>query len=307
MFFRKKHILAVVETVYGTDPTPVAANAILTKNLNISPQQGSRVTRDLDRPSLGNDEEIAVSRYTDLSFSVELSGSGTAGDAPGFGVLLRGCAFAETLEEGVSATYELVSEAMESVTIYYYHDGELHKLTGARGTVAFDLSTGAIPVMNFNFTGLHNDPTAPTVIAPDTSGFVKPIPVTKANTPAFTVDSHAVKAQGFTLDLANEVVYRNVVNSESVQITDRAPVGNLSFEQVPIGTKNFWTIAKDGALVPVSITHGITAGNIVAISGARVQLSQPSLSDSDGISMMEMSTRWIPTDSGDDEVSVVFT
>lgn len=307
MLARKKYIVAVAESVYGTDPTPVAANAILTSNCQIQPQQGNRVNRNLDRPGLGNDAEIATGRYTTVTFDVELAGSGAAGTAPGWGVLLLGCGFAETVDAGVSVTYDPVSSGFDSLTIYYYQDGELHKLTGARGSVSFNLSRDQIPMMSFTFTGLHNDPTEPTVISPDNSAFVTPIPVTEANTPTYTVDGFDVRAEGFTLDMACNVVYRNVINSESVELTDRAPAGTLAFEQERISDKNFWALAKAGTLVEVDIVHGITAGNIVQITGSQVQLSQPSLSDSDGISVMNMNTLWVPTDSGDDEVAIVVT
>lgn len=307
MFFRKKYILAKIESTYGTDPVAVGGDAILTKNLQINPQQGNRVNRDLDRSTLGNDSEIATSRYTTISFDVELAGSGTAGTAPGFGSLLRACGLNETIVASTSVTYAPVSESFESVTIDFRIDGELHKLTGARGTVSFSLTRDEIPMMSFEFTGLYNTPTAPALVTPDFSAFEVPLPVTDANTPTYTVDGYNAKAESFSLDLANEVVYRNVVNDESVMITDRAPAGSIAFEQEVIGTKNFHTITEDGALIAVDIVHGTVAGNIVQVTGNQVQLSQPQLSDSDGISLMTCNTLWTPTSSGDDELSIVFT
>lgn len=301
MLSRKKYILAKIESVYGTDPTPAGSNAIKTKGLQINPQQGNRVNRDLDRSTLGNDAEIAVGRFTTLSFDVELSGSGAAGTAPGYGALLRACGFAETINAGTDVQYDPVSTGFESVTIYFYLDGELHKLTGARGTVSFNLSNDGIPMMSFTFTGLHNDPTAPVTITPSPANFAQPIPVTEQNTPTYDVDSYGARAESFTLDFANNVVYRNVVNSESVIITDRAPAGSLAFEQEVIGTKDFWAISKAETQVAIQIIHGTVAGNIVQLDGSQVQLSQPSLSDSDGLSVMNMNTLWIPTDTGDDE------
>ena len=71
-----------------------------------------------------------------------------------------------------------------------------------------------------------------------------------------------------------------------------------------IGTKNFWDIAKLGTLIAVDIVHGTAAGNIVQLTGNQVQLSQPALNDSDGISVMQLNTLWTPTSSGDDELKV---
>jgi hypothetical protein len=307
MLAKKKYILVKAETVYGTDPTPAGANAILTSNCVVKPHQGNRVSRSLDRPSLGNDVEIATGRFTTVSFDVELAGSGAAGTAPGWGVLMLGCGFSETIVAATSATYDPVSEDFGSVTIYYYLDGEFHKLTGARGSVSFNLSRDQIPMMSFSFTGLAHDPTEPALITPDTSIFVQPLPVTDANTEVYTVDSFPVRAETFTFDMACNVVYRNVVNSESVILSQRAPAGTLVFEQESIAVKDFWALSKSGALIEVDIVHGITAGNIVQIIGSQVQLSQPDLGDSDGLSTMSMTTLWVPTDSGDDEVSIVVT
>lgn len=304
MFFRKKYVLAKIEGTYGTDPTPTGAEAILTKNCEIQQLQGNRVSRELDRSTLGNDSEIATGRYAMVSFDVEIAGAGTAGDAPGYGPLLRACGFSETLTPATDAVYAPVSDSFESVTLYYFIDGELHKLTGARGSVSFNLSRDAIPMMSFSFTGLFNDPTQPSAVTPDTSAFVRPIPVTEANTPTYTVDSFALRAEEFTLDMACEVVYRNVVNSESVVIVDRAPAGTLAFEQERIADKNFWALAKAETLISIDIVHGTTAGNIVQLQGGQVQLSQPALRDSDGLSVMTMNTLWVPTDSGDDELTI---
>lgn len=304
MFYRKKFILAKIEGTYGVDSTPNGINAILTKNCEIQQLQGNRVSRELDRATLGNDSEIATGRYAMVTFDVELAGAGAAGTAPGYGALLRACGFSETLTALTNAVYAPVSDGFESATLSYFIDGELHKLTGARGSVSFNLSRDAIPMMSFSFTGLFNDPSQPVAIVPDTSAFVRPIPVTEANTPTYVVDSFALRAEEFTLDIANEVVYRNVVNSESVVIVDRAPAGTLAFEQERIADKNFWDLSKAESLIAVDIVHGVTAGNIVQLTGGQVQLSQPALRDSDGLSVMTMNTLWVPTDSGDDELTI---
>ena len=56
---RKKIILAKTESTYGTDPTPTGvANAILVRNLNLTPQDADLVNRDLVRPYLGRSEQL---------------------------------------------------------------------------------------------------------------------------------------------------------------------------------------------------------------------------------------------------------
>ena len=93
---RKRLILAETESTYGTDPSPDGADAILVRDLNITPQQSDVVSRDLVRPYLGASEQLLANTRVECTFSVELAGSGTAGTAPRFGKVLKACALAET-------------------------------------------------------------------------------------------------------------------------------------------------------------------------------------------------------------------
>lgn len=95
---RRRVILAKIESVYGTDPVPDGANnSILVKNLSITPQEATLVSRDLIRPFFGNFNQLPAAVYAKVSFDVEIAGAGTAGTAPKYGPLLRACAFSETL------------------------------------------------------------------------------------------------------------------------------------------------------------------------------------------------------------------
>lgn len=95
---RKRVVLAKIESSYGTDPTPTGlANAILLRNLSVTPQEADFVGRDLLRPYMGNSEQLPVGIRALIDFEVEMVGGGTAGVAPGFGPLLRACGLGETL------------------------------------------------------------------------------------------------------------------------------------------------------------------------------------------------------------------
>ena len=55
---RKRAILIETESTYGSDPTPTGADAVLVRDLNITPQQSDVVSRDLIRPYLGASEQM---------------------------------------------------------------------------------------------------------------------------------------------------------------------------------------------------------------------------------------------------------
>ncbi|MEG1971187.1 MAG: phage tail tube protein, partial [Burkholderiaceae bacterium] len=153
---RNTAILAKVETTYKTDAVPTgAANALLVSNMSITPLNAQNVNRDLVRGYFGGSDQLVGTSNVQTSFDVELAGSGAAGTAPAWGALLQACGYAEVVTSGQRVEYTPVSTGIKSVTIYYYLDGTLHKLIGARGTFQLraDMQTGR-PVISFSFTGL---------------------------------------------------------------------------------------------------------------------------------------------------------
>ena len=62
---RRRTILAKLENTYGVDATPTgSANAILIRNLNVTPLNAEVASRDLVRPYLGNSEQLIASKHT---------------------------------------------------------------------------------------------------------------------------------------------------------------------------------------------------------------------------------------------------
>ena len=113
---RKRLLLAEIELTYGTDPTPGAADAVLVRDLNITPVQSDVVSRDLVRPYLGASEQLLANTRVECTFSVELAGSGTAGTAPRFGSVLKACGLAETaVTPAVTGT--ATAGALNSITL----------------------------------------------------------------------------------------------------------------------------------------------------------------------------------------------
>ena len=302
---RKKAILAKIEATYGTDPTPVATDAIETTGLQRSFYEGNVVSRDIDRNTLGSSETINTAPYVMVEFRVAMAGSGTAGDVPAYGALLRSCGFAETIDSGTDVVYAPVSDSFESCTIYYDRDGERQIMTGCRGSVTFEMSTGNFPEMVFRMMGLYNKPAAITPIVIDIDDFVSPLPVNNRNTGTCTLDSYALQLQSLTLNMAAETPHLDLVNFEEVLCVDRAPAGEMNFLAPRIATKDIMLLMEShlGTInkTAFNLIHGSTAGNIVQIDAPKVQLSGLSESDIQGEQGYQTNALFLP-DSGDDEV-----
>ncbi len=305
---RKRLILAKTETTYGTDPTPTgAANAILVRNLEITPLQADTVTRDLIRPYLGNSDQLLAQTRVEVTFEVELAGSGTAGTAPAYGPVLKACGLSETVVATTSVTYAPVSASFSSVTIYFHNDGIRHKVTGCRGTFELNAEVGQIPVISFTMTGIYNAPTDAALPTPTYANQSAPLIFKNGNTSNFSIFSYSGCLQSLSFQMANEVVYRELVGcTKESLIVNRAPAGDVVIEAPSIATKDFFSIATGSSTGSISFQHGGTAGNIVTFTTAQSDIANPSYSDQDGIQMLNLPYVAIPSSAGNDEVTLTF-
>lgn len=120
---RKRLILSKIESSYGTDPTPAGTDAVLVRNLEITPIEADTISRDLIRPYLGNSEQILSQTRVSITFEAELAGSGSAGTATKLDSLLRAC--------GMTAT---TTAAAVTGTAQAGDDGEITLASGANAT-----------------------------------------------------------------------------------------------------------------------------------------------------------------------------
>jgi hypothetical protein len=306
---RKRLILAKSEATYGTDSTPTgASNAILVRNLEITPLQAETVSRDLIRPYLGVSDQLLAQTRVEVTFEVELAGSGTAGTAPAYGPVLKACGLSETVVAATSVTYAPVSSSFSSCTIYFHNDGIRHKVTGCRGTWSVSAEVGTIPFITFTMTGIYNAPTDETLPSPTYANQAAPLIFKNGNTSNFSIFSYSGCLQSLSFDLANETVYRELVGcTKEVLITNRAPSGTCVIEAPSIATKDFFTIANGSSTGSISFQHGATAGNIVTFTTAQSDIGSPTYSDQDGIQMLNLPYLAIPTSAGNDELALAFT
>jgi hypothetical protein len=306
---RKRLILAKTETTYGTDSSPTgAANAILVRNLEITPLQADTVTRDLIRPYLGNSDQLLAQTRVEVTFEVELAGSGAAGTAPAYGAVLKACGLSETVVATTSVTYAPVSASFSSVTIYFHNDGIRHKVTGCRGTFELSAEVGQIPTISFTMTGIYNAPTDEALASPTYANQAAPLIFKNGNTSNFSIFSYSGCLQSLSFQIANEVVYRELVGcTKESLIVNRAPAGDVVIEAPTITAKDFFAIATGSSTGSISFQHGATAGNIVTFTTGQSDIANPSYSDQDGIQMLNLPYVAVPTSAGNDELSLVYT
>ncbi len=306
--WRSKIILAEIESAYGTDPSPTgSANAVLATDVQITPMEGNDVSRDLETPWLGAQATIPTELHAKLSFKVELAPSGTAGSAPAWGVLLRGCAVAETIVASTSVTYNPITDSHESLTFHLWIGSTRYVLLGARGNCMISVDAQGIPYLEFEFTGLFSQPSEQARPTPDTSAWQKPLVATTANTPTFTMAGTSFVMRRARLDLGNQVENRFLVGSESVLITDKSESFETTVEAVALTTFNPFSLAAAQSSVAVSLVHGTAAGAISTLSLPAAQMQRPQgLENAQDIKEWPLRLVPLPT-SGNDQWTLTLT
>lgn len=310
LFARKRVVLAKIESVYPTDPVPVAAtDAVLVRSINATPLELDYAERTLVRPFLGNFEDLPARSRVKIEIELELAGFGTAGPAtptPGYAALLRACGLSQTVSAGVDVQYKPISAAFESATIYFYQDGTLHKVSGCRGNVEIALDLNQVPVYRLTFTGLYATPTDVALPSPTVSAYQRPVVVNRANSTALTLHGFATaRLKSLSINLNNEVVHRNLVGqtTDEILITNRAPAGSIEIEATTVAAKDWWTAIQSVTLAALSVTHG-PALNRVQLDAPNVQLTNPRFSEEDSIVHLGMDLQFMPGATGNDELTI---
>jgi len=306
---RKRSILAKAESSYGSDPTPTgSANYVQVIDLNIEPIVSDEVSRDLIRPYMGNYEVIPANTRVNVTFDVEMSGSGTAGTAPKYGAILKACGLSENITGGNTVTYAPVATPSDSVTLYVNYDGIRQKVTGARGTFSINCEVNNIPRISFSLTGLFTAPTDTALPTVTVSNQASPLIFKNGSTSNFSIFGFSAALQSWNLDFNNEVIYRELVGgTKEVLITDRRPSGTAVIENPALSAHNFFTDYTGTSTGTNTWLHGTTAGNKVTVSCPQTDLGQPTYEESDGITMLNLPFMATPTASANNEFSLVYT
>lgn len=304
----KAVLLAKIETTYGTDPTPTgAANAIRVEDLKIE-IISRKIVRNYVIPFMGKRSQVNAGEGLKITFKTELKGSGTAGTAPEIGPLLRASNFTETLVAVTSATYAPNSslDGAESITIYFYLDGLLHKLLGCRGDFNVEANAGGLAMIAWEFTGIYAGPTDAANASPTLNATIPP----RFLSAAFAIDSYAAIIDNLKINIGNEIAKRPSANAAtgilSYIIKQRGVTGSIDPEVPTLATKSFWNLWSQNTLAALTAAVGATAGNICTITAPKVQVDDLKYSERDGILTHDLPLIFTPN-AGNDEVVFAFT
>lgn len=209
---------------------------------------------------------------------------------------------------GACVAYRPVTNALEAATMYFNIDGVLHKFLGARGTVSLSVNADKIPFGKAVMTGVYVpviDAAAPTV---NFTKWLRPLIANSLNTPLFSMHGLVSSAlDSFSLDVANAVQKVARIGSlQTVEITERKPVANVTMEAVKIAVKDWFGICAASTPGALGLVHGTAAGNRFALTAPSIVPKAPKYSDSNGTAMIQMTMDVTPVDGNDEFNFVVY-
>jgi hypothetical protein len=254
-------LLAKIESTYGTDAAPTkTANAIFATNIKIS-GDWKKSERLALSPNWGKYAPVVTGQGVKVTFETELHPSADGSAAPFLGPLFQACGMTETLG-APTVTYSAVLQypAAKSVTLWFYINGIVHKVTGCIGTFKIDLAVKEICNVSFEFTGLYSEPADLTFVTdptfPATSPFVfKDVTV---NYDSIT----ALIGTAIGIDKGNQIAMRDdwtsATGTKGYYIQDFETKITLDPETEPMATVNFWNrlaTQEQGAL-SITINNG---------------------------------------------------
>lgn len=315
---RNSAILLKIQPTVDVDAVPTgSANAMQVTNINVRPLVANNVDRALIRAYFGASEQLVGTAYKELSFEIELVGSGTAGTAPAWGPLLRACGFAETVTSSTRVDYTPITNGQEMVSIYAFQDGVRHVLLNAKGDWSFNGKVGEIPRMSVRLIGKDGAETAVSNPSIDLSAWKTPQVITDANTadlvfggtvsptgaPAITGGTPGITG-GLELQIGNDLNFTPLIGLEAIDITARELTGRIMIDGTAAEEVTRMGNVRANAVQAISMLHGTVAGRKLLVHLAAAQLVDPGYDSVNGKLMQAYSLRGVPV-SGNDELRIV--
>ncbi len=223
--------------------------------------------------------------------------------------------------------YQPLSTAFESNTHYLYYglfedatNSLKHVLTGSRGTFRVEGQAGNYALFTFTFTGDYVNPADSTddIETDVTYETTLPRQVELANMIASGgpgvadyLNDFSLCAQGFQIDMGNEVVARECINGqesyEGAIITSRNPTAGFNPETTLEAEHPFWGNMGTGDRVFFNVGVGNAAGNIVSFTSPYSQYVNLAYANRNNLRAYDVNLRLATHgSSGNDELRIFF-
>lgn len=192
-----------------------------------------------------------------------------------------------------SYTYKPAAISLLGATEYYYVDGKLYKILGAKADIDFSLDAGGPLIASLKRTGLYQAPTdaaVPTIVSSSYGTAVPPV----ADSLALTIAGFAAGIiRSFKMGTGNQIAQRANANAVGGLSTHRIRSRKFSWEIVLedelVATKDFENLQLTNAVNALSFTLGATQYNKLTWTAPNARIEDVAKSDDNGTQLIKIS------------------
>jgi len=313
-------IVATANGSYGVYTAPATTDAVLVgTDFKIDPEVIT-VDRDVYTGSMGGKQSIPGEAYVQISFTIELAGSGAAITEAAWNSILKAAGAVGVLTPGVKWDYTPITDQFPSLSMRIFRSGYVHVVRGCRvAKIDFDFSVSTLPTAVLTLIGIDNGrQVAVNQPTPNLTAWKTPVVITDANTGdlrfggtysnatgAFTGGTN-YGSKGLKLTWDNSAKFRPFLGGSGVPITNREVTGSFVLDLPPADNVAFYNAFKANSTISLAFVIGSVSGSILKLWMPAIERNNPGDEDDDGLALASYSLRARPSAMGlNDEIRII--
>ncbi|MGR3479360.1 phage tail tube protein [Salipiger marinus] len=305
--WKQRLIREILETTPGTLEATTAADAILCREVTFNMLDADYTEQNFLTGREGAQAEDLSNIRAGAQYQVEAAAPGAVATAPVYAHLLQssGMAMVTDLDDTIFTPMP-AGDAIPSCTMQLRNGAQMQSVVGVRGSFGFTAEVNQRAYFSFTRQGQYRAPEAFVAAAHDFSDWPRGLECTPENMFAFTLGGTKLCATSFSFTDGRTPRVNDYMNCEGTKLTPRMFTGSMTVKHPDLGTKDLLSMVKNVVTEPLIFTLGKTAGNIITVTGANVQIKAPTEQDINGDLGVRLDLRFLP-DAGDDEIEIRFS
>lgn len=313
--FKRRGFAIKAEVTEGVDSVPTSSANAFRLFDGSSSIEGDVIERPVDSDIFGNDPFVVGNQRVIVEGDLEIIPPTTPGDAVNGKIAARHvlfpCGMAETLTSSDDLTeYKVISDAIPSASLYFWHAGTKRVGLGARGDLSgVMMAIGDRFKARVRMQGSYSAISEAALPTFDYSAFTVPTVSRKDNSimRAGTLTGAMVhlRAKSLSVDFNNGLATKEYTQFGTTTISERKPLATLRFARPAMADINFHALRDAGTYIQADYTIVEAGGNYSRLK-IQGQIENITDTDIDGDFGYEVTVRCIPTSAGGDEVILEF-
>lgn len=307
--YKERLIREKIETTSGTAEATTAADAILCREVTLRALDANYTDQSFATGKEGAQAKDVSNKRSGADYQVEAAPPAVAGTPPKYAHLLKSSGWAEVDDGGDTVYTPLPARAaIPSCTLQMRDGAKMQTIVGVRGSVAFTAEVGKRPYFMFTRLGRYVAPVAFVPAVHDFTGWPRALECSPENMFAFTLGGVTLCVTSFKWADRRTPQVDKYMNCEGTSLGPRSFTGSMTVKHPDIAARDLIAMVAAATSQPLIWTLGRTAGKVLTMTGANVQLTNPAEVEIDGDLGMSVDLTFLPSaDGADDEIEIRYS